>query len=61
MMLICLGFTLGSAILTYFYEFYKINYLELARKIGYNCDELNGEKYDGVGGVKGAGDILESP
>ena len=30
MMLICLGFTLASATLTFFYQFYKISYLELA-------------------------------
>ena len=63
MLVICLCFTLGSATLTYFYEFYKIDYLELANKIGFTSEDARrGEKFDGgVGGVKGAGAILDSP
>ena len=40
MLVICLCFTIASAVLTFFYEFYKIDYLELARSKGFSADDM---------------------
>ena len=41
MLLICTGFTLVSAVITFFYQFYKISYLDLARKVGYHRESVH--------------------
>ena len=40
MLLICTGFTAVSAIITFFYSFYKISYAELAQKVGWTIDQM---------------------
>lgn len=54
MLIVCLGFTTGSAILTYCYVFQRISYTELANKVGYE-GELN------LQDTSPAKDILFSP
>ena len=50
MLLICLAFTTCSAIITFFYRFEKISYVELARKIGFETPSESAEsKYEAVG------------
>ena len=42
MLLVCLGFTAVSAIITFFYRFEKISYSELARQVGYEGEKIEG-------------------
>ena len=35
MLLVCIGFTLNAAIITFFYDFHKISYVEMAAKLGF--------------------------
>ena len=45
MLIICLAFTLVAAIITYFYIFKKISYLELAEKVGFISEDKTASKF----------------
>ena len=45
MLIICLAFTLVAAIITYFYTFKKISYLELAEKVGFISEDKTASKF----------------
>ena len=59
MLLICLALTLVAAVITYFYQFQKIDYVQLAEKVGYDGVKMMDE-YDSLKQNNDIGNIMTS-